>query len=75
MNMLSFHRLAAGRRDGLHPRLAEFLENHAARTGSNVEQLSAYRAGEPIQAGPSPVRNIADALPVGVIRFPNAKRP
>jgi hypothetical protein len=75
MNMLSFHKLASARGDGLHPRLAEFLEVHATRAGSNVEQLSAYRAGEPIQAGPSPVRNLDGRLPEGVLRFPTAKGP
>jgi hypothetical protein len=75
MNMLSLHTLASARGDGLNPRLAEFLQAHATRAGSNVEELSGYRTGEPIRAGPSPVRNLDGELPEGVLRFPTAKSP
>jgi hypothetical protein len=70
MNMLSVHKLASTRGDGLHPRVVELLAGPITCTRSNVEELSAYRAGQPIQAGPNPVRNLVGALPEGVLTFP-----
>lgn len=75
MNMLSFHKLASARGDGLHPRLAELLASRVIRAGSNVEQLSSYRSGAPIQAGPNPIRNSNLSLPGDVLRFPTKKQP
>jgi hypothetical protein len=71
MNMLSFHNLASIRGDGLDPRFVEFLKHHAAAPADNVEDITAYRPGEMIQAGPSPSGQVDDVLPPGVIRFPS----
>lgn len=69
--ILNFHRLAAARGDGLHPKLLELLERREALTGSNpdVVEIDAFREGAFTQAGPGPTPKTPDFLPGNVVGF------
>ena len=70
MNLLTFHKIAAARGDGLHPQLVAFLEEYIrGYISANVEDLAAHRGDEHIQAGPNPARQLDGPFPEGVIRF------
>jgi hypothetical protein len=68
---LDFHKLAAARGDGLHPRLLELLEQRAlAFEGDpDVVELHTVREGAFTQAGPGPSTARPAFLPGNVIDF------
>ena len=75
LNLLPLHMLAAGRGDGLHPRLLELLELRARSAAAPTIAALALHRGDPhMQAGPHPAGD-ADQLelPDNVVRF--AARP
>ncbi len=74
---LSFHRLAAERGDGLHPKLVELLEARALLAAGDpvVVDISSERGDDLLQAGPFPARTLPDFLPGNVIRFDPGARP
>lgn len=75
MNLLPLHRLAAQRRDGLHPKLRELLEGRARFAAApGVEALALHRGDPHIQAGPHPAGTLA-ALPDNVVRLPARRKP
>lgn len=68
---LNFHRLAAARGDGLHPRLLELLEQraHLIEGARNVIEINSAREGPFTQAGPGPMPRKPDFLPGNVVDF------
>ena len=68
MNILPLHLLAVGRGDGLHPKLLELLEAHAARAVQpHVEELALHRGDTHMQSGPHPARPAHAPLPENVV--------
>jgi len=67
---IAFHRLAAARGDGLHPKLLELMERRAVLIEANpqVVEIGADRDGF-VQAGPSPAPKMPDFLPGNVVSF------
>jgi len=68
---LSFHKLAAARGDGLHPRLLELIEQRALTVEGdpNVVELHTVREGAFTQAGRGPTPARPAFLPGNVIDF------
>ncbi|MBX9461937.1 MAG: hypothetical protein KL840_03100 [Aquamicrobium sp.] len=68
---LDFHKLAAARGDGLHPRLLELLEQRALtfEGDPDVVELHTVREGAFTQAGPGPSPVRPAFLPGNVIDF------
>lgn len=68
---LNFHRLAAARGDGLHPRLLDLLEQRALTIegAPNVVEIDTVREGAFRQAGPGPASRKPGFLPGNVIDF------
>ena len=68
---LDFHKLAAARGDGLHPRLLELLEQRALTFEGvpDVVELHTVREGAFTQAGPGPSPVRPEFLPGNVIDF------
>lgn len=64
-NMIALHRLAVSRGDGLHPKLAEFLEHREAFIEGNPGILEINVS----QSGPNPAHTIPDFLPGNVVGF------
>jgi hypothetical protein len=69
--LLSFHRMAAARGDGLHPRLRDLLEarEQMGTTAGAVVDISTERRNHMVQAGPNPVCALPRFLPGNVVRF------
>jgi hypothetical protein len=66
--------LAAGRGDGLHPRLLELLELRARSAAEpSIEELALHRGDPHMQSGPHPAWDAKPQLPDNVVRF--AARP
>ena len=72
---LSFHRLAAARGDGLHPKLRELLEQREAIAASqDVVEIDRFREGSFTQAGSAPAPKAPEFLPGNVVAFAAAQR-
>lgn len=72
---LSFHRLAAARGDGLHPKLRELLEQREAIAASqDVVEIDRFREGSFTQAGSAPAPKAPEFLPGNVVVFAAAQR-
>jgi hypothetical protein len=71
---LSFHRLAAARGDGLHPKLRELLEQREAIAASqDVVEIERFRDGSFTQAGSAPAPKAPGFLPGNVVGFTAAQ--
>lgn len=68
---LSFHHLASGRGDGLHPQLAELLEARDRRSASepSLVDIAVARGDQLVRAGPFPAPSRPDSLPGNVVRL------
>lgn len=71
---LSFHRLAAARGDGLHPKLRELLQQREVIAASrDVVEIDRFREGLFTQAGPAPAPKAPGFLPGNVVGFAPAR--
>ncbi len=69
--LLEFHRLAAARGDGLHPKLRELFEQRAALAGGDprLVDLAAMRDTGFTQAGAAPAPRSGGFMPGNVVEF------